>query len=55
MVAAYLNHMYSNFPIMYSYDVIDLHTRRSNLKDPYEESILSLIYGMGAHFLEKVW
>ncbi|PVH71530.1 hypothetical protein DL98DRAFT_596856 [Cadophora sp. DSE1049] len=53
MVAAYLNHMYSNFPVIYSYDVIDLHNRRSNLRDAYEQSILSLIYGMGAHFLEK--
>jgi hypothetical protein len=54
MVNAYLGHLYTTFPIMYSYDVIALHGRRHNLKDIYEESILNLIYGLGGHFLEKV-
>lgn len=54
MVNAYLGHLYANFPIMYSYDALDLHRRRNQLKDVYEESILNLIYGLGGHFLEKV-
>jgi len=55
MVHAYLGHLYATFPIMYSYSVLDLHRRRQNLKDVYEESILHLIYGLGGHFLEKVY
>jgi hypothetical protein len=54
MVNAYLGHLCTNFPIMYSYDVLDLHNRRNGLKDVYEESILNLVYGLGGHFLEKV-
>jgi len=54
MVHAYLGHLYANFPVMYSYTVLDLHKRRHDLKDVYEESILHLIYGLGGHFLEKV-
>ncbi len=54
MVKAYLGHLCTNFPVMYSYSIIDLHNRRHNLKDAYEESILNLIYGLGGHFLEKV-
>lgn len=54
MVKAYLGHLCTNFPIMYSYSIIDLHNRRHNLKDVYEESVLNLIYGLGGHFLEKV-
>jgi len=54
MVKAYLGHLCTNFPIMYSYSIVDLHNRRQKLKDIYEESILNLIYGLGGHFLEKV-
>lgn len=54
MVTAYLGHLYVNFPVMYSYTVLDLHKRRNELKDVYEQSILHLIYGLGGHFLEKV-
>lgn len=54
MVNAYLGHLYTNFPVVYSYDVLDLHNRRDRLNDVYEESILNLIYGLGGHFLEKV-
>jgi hypothetical protein len=54
MVKGYLGHLCTNFPIMYSYSVVELNNRRHNLKDIYEESILNLIYGLGGHFLEKV-
>lgn len=54
MVNAYLGHLYTNYPIMYSYEILELHSRRHNLRDVYEESILNLIYGLGGHFLEKV-
>jgi hypothetical protein len=53
MVHAYLNHLYANFPIIYSFDVLDLHSRRFCLRDVYEKSILMLIYGLGGHLLEK--
>ncbi|KUJ08658.1 uncharacterized protein LY89DRAFT_676572 [Mollisia scopiformis] len=53
MVNAYLGHLYTNFPIMYSFEVLDLHKRRCSLRNVYEESILNLIYGLGGHFLEK--
>ena len=55
MVKAYLGHLCTTFPVMYSYSVMDLHNRRRNLKDIYEESVLNLIYGLGGHFLEKVF
>lgn len=54
MVHAYLKHMCTNFPIIFSFQVLDMHRRRHDLNDVYEESILLLIYGLGAHFLEKV-
>ena len=54
MVDAYLGHLCTNFPVMYSYEILDLHNRRDNLKDIYEVSTLNLIYGLGGHFLEKV-
>jgi len=53
-IHAYINHLYANFPIMYSYDILELHGRRHCLRDVYEESVLNLIYGLGGHFLEKV-
>ncbi|EXJ82048.1 hypothetical protein A1O1_08117 [Capronia coronata CBS 617.96] len=53
MVYGYLKHLTTNFPIILSTDILDLHSRRQNLNDVYEESILSLIYGLGGHFLEK--
>lgn len=54
MVHAYLKHTRTNFPIIFSFEVLDLHKRRHDLNDVYEESILQLIYGLGGHFLEKV-
>lgn len=54
MVYGYLKHLTTNFPIMYSFDILELHNRRHALNDIYEESILNLIYGLGGHFLEKV-
>jgi hypothetical protein len=54
MVNAYLKHLYPNFPIMFSYDVLDLHHRRRELDNMYDVCILNLIYGLGSHFLEAV-
>lgn len=54
VVHAYINHLYANFPVMYSYDILAMHGRRHCLRDIYEESVLNLIYGLGGHFLEKV-
>ncbi|RDI86727.1 hypothetical protein Vi05172_g3157 [Venturia inaequalis] len=52
-VHAYINHLYANFPIMYSHEILALHGTRHCLRDVYEESILNLIYGLGGHFVEK--
>jgi hypothetical protein len=54
MLDSYLKHTSTNFPIMYSFDIRNLHERRAELRDVYELSILCLIYGLGGHFLEKV-
>ncbi|KAH7325608.1 fungal-specific transcription factor domain-containing protein, partial [Stachybotrys elegans] len=53
LVHAYLKHMCTNFPIIFSFEILDLHKRRLDLDDIYEESILQLIYGLGIHFLQK--
>ena len=55
VVHAYIYHLYTNFPIMFSFDILELHERRHSLENVYEESILNLIYGLGGHFLEKVY
>jgi hypothetical protein len=54
MVHAYLKHLCVNFPIMFTFDIIALHERRYCLDNIYDESVLNLIYGLGAHFMEKV-
>lgn len=54
LVDAYLKHMSTNFPIMVSTEILDLHKRRLELENPFEESTLHLIYGLGVHFLQKV-
>ncbi|KAL2212084.1 hypothetical protein CC79DRAFT_1364368 [Sarocladium strictum] len=53
LVDAYLKHMSTNFPIMISTEILDLHKRRLELENPFEESTLHLIYGLGVHFLQK--
>lgn len=53
MIYGYLKHLRTNFPILCSADILDLHNRRQMLKDVYEFSILNLIYGLGGHFLNK--
>jgi hypothetical protein len=53
MAASYLKHLCTNFPIMYSYDVLALHTRRHELTSIYDQCILALVYSLGGHFLEK--
>lgn len=54
MVNAYLRHLCTNFPIMFSFDILDLHQRRHELDNMYQICILHLIYGLGSHFLETV-
>lgn len=54
MVNAYLKHLCTNFPIMFSVDILDLHRRRHVIEDEYQICILSLIYGLGSHFLQTV-
>jgi hypothetical protein len=54
MVHAYLKHLCTNFPIMFSYDILDLHRRRNELDNMYQVCVLNLIYGLGSHFLQTV-
>lgn len=54
MVHAYIKHLCVNFPVLFTFDILALHERRFDLGTIYEESILNLILGLGAHFLEKV-
>ena len=54
LVHGYLKHLSTNFPIMCSGDILDLHNRRHQLDDMYQVVILHLIYGLGSHFLETV-
>lgn len=54
MLHAYLKHLCVNFPIMFTSDIHALHERRDCVNNVYDESILNLIYGLGAHFLDKV-
>lgn len=54
MVHAYLKHLCTNFPIMFSTDILELHRRRHDLDNMYQVCILNLIYGLGSHFLRAV-
>jgi len=54
MVHAYLKHLCTNFPIMFSTEILNLHSRRHELDNMYEVCILNLIYGLGSHFLDTV-
>ena len=54
MVHAYLKHLCTNFPIMLSGDILNLHRKRHELDNMYDICILNLIYGLGSHFLETV-
>jgi len=50
MLQGYLTHLSSNYPIIFSSDLRDIHRRRASLDDVYEESILHLVYSLGGYF-----
>lgn len=54
MIDASLKHLSPLLPVIHSPNIRDLHRRRDTLKDPYEESILLLVYALGGHFMETV-
>lgn len=54
LLDAYLKHTSTNFPVIFSVELRELHQRRQNLENAYEESVLQLAYGLGVHFLQKV-
>jgi hypothetical protein len=54
MLNAYLKHLSPLLPIIHSPKIRELHQRRGSLVDPYEESVLHLIYALGGHFMETV-
>ncbi|CAK7238387.1 hypothetical protein SEUCBS140593_010634 [Sporothrix eucalyptigena] len=52
MLAGYLTHASTAFPILHSPALRDLHTRRGALENSYEVCVLHLIYAIGGRFLE---
>lgn len=54
LLLAYFKHVAVNFPVVHSAQIKDIHQRRDALDDPYEESILNLVYALGGQFLETV-
>ncbi|RDW58435.1 hypothetical protein BP5796_12365 [Coleophoma crateriformis] len=52
LLLAYFKHVAVNFPVVHSAQIKDYHHRRTVLEDPYEESILNLVYALGGQFLE---
>jgi len=54
LLQAYFKHVAVNFPLVHSAQIKNFHLRRETLSDPYEESVLNLVYGLGGQFLEMV-
>lgn len=54
LLLAYFKHVAVNFPVVHSAQIKDFHRRRQLLDDPYEESVLNLVYALGGQFLETV-
>ena len=54
LLQAYSGHVSANYPVVYSKYIQSLHRRRDKLDDPYEESILHMVYALGGQFLESV-
>ena len=54
LLQAYLGNVSVNSPVVHSTQIQNLHNRRDLLEDPYEKSILHLVYALGGQFLESV-
>lgn len=54
LFAAYLAYFATNYPVANSVFIRDLHTRRDFLTDPYEISVLRLVYSAAGRILETV-
>ncbi|CAK7232464.1 hypothetical protein SBRCBS47491_008280 [Sporothrix bragantina] len=52
MLAGYLTHASTAFPILHSPALRNLHARRGALENSYEVCVLHLIYAIGGRFLE---
>lgn len=52
LLRGYLKHISTRWPILRSTYIRDLHSRRANLFNSYEKSILHLVYASGGRFLE---
>ncbi|CAK7224838.1 hypothetical protein SCUCBS95973_005655 [Sporothrix curviconia] len=52
MLAGYLTHASTAFPILHSPALRNLHARRGALENAYEVCVLHLIYAIGGRFLE---
>ncbi|KAE9370898.1 hypothetical protein N431DRAFT_510353 [Stipitochalara longipes BDJ] len=52
LLQAYFKHVAVNFPLVHSAQIKDFHQRREVPDDPYEESVLNLVYALGGQFLE---
>jgi hypothetical protein len=52
LLMGYLKHISTRWPILHSNYIRTLHHRRDTLVDPYEKTVLHLVYASGARFLE---
>lgn len=52
LFVGYIKHISTRWPILHTNDIRSLAARRLELRDPFEISTLSLVYAIGARFLE---
>jgi hypothetical protein len=52
LLMGYLKHISTRWPILHSNYIRTLHHSRDTLVDPYDRSVLHLVYASGARFLE---
>jgi hypothetical protein len=54
LLQGYFDTVATNYPVLHSVQIKNLHHNRENLVSPYELSIMNLIYGLGGQYLEMV-
>lgn len=54
LLEAFINSVAANFPVVHSGQIRKFHRDRDTLDDPYEESMLNLVYALGGQYLEAV-
>lgn len=54
LLQGYLKHLSTRFPVLHTPWLLDVHDRRDEHLDVYEEAVLHLVYACGGRFLETV-